>query len=261
MHGSVARLQTAVTKSKRSGSVRLPRAFALDDVYNPPNPPLARLLRGGGGVRLKVLLTVLMMATSAPHETRVTSALLAELLGLPDPEEAGSRRVTAAFRFLTRLNLVSRERMPGYTPITKVLNPDGSGEEWNDRFLPQPYISLPIDLWRRGWIIALSGRALALLVILKEATNGRKGAPEALPGEPKVHSAWLDGTRKAQYGLGKDFWASATKELVDAGLLDVETEIVLSYGEPRRRNVYKLHVARLSSYDPGKAPPCIYNGI
>ena len=107
-HGSVVRLQTALKKSKRTGSVRLPRAFALDDVNNPPSPPLAQLLRGGGEVRLKTLLTTLMMATSSPHETKVSSVMLAELLGLPDPEDAGSRRVTAAFRSLAKMNLVSR---------------------------------------------------------------------------------------------------------------------------------------------------------
>ena len=56
-------LEKAVERSKRRSSVRLPLAFARDQLAASPTPPLARLLQGGGEVRIKVFLTIMMMAT------------------------------------------------------------------------------------------------------------------------------------------------------------------------------------------------------
>lgn len=237
---AVALLEAAVRRSKRNASVRVPQAFARDRQSHPPVPPLAMLLQGGGEVRIKVLLTVLMMATKSPHATRVTSKDLAAMLNLPNPEAAGSRRVNKALGDLEKLQLARRERKPGYVPNTQVLYPGGGGEEWNDRYLPEGYIALPLDLWRRGWLLALSGRALALLIILRELTHGRASK-----------GAWADGIRKRQYGLSEDTWTKASKELVEAGLLDIREDVYSSHGEPRRRNVYTLHLERLSVVDPG----------
>lgn len=234
-------LEKAVDRSKRSGSIRLPQAFARDQVSQVATPPLARLLRGGGEVRIKVLLTVLMMATTPPHTTRVSSKDLAAMLDLPDPDGAGSRRVNKAFNDLEGHHLVRRDRQPGHVPSTTVLDPGGSGDEWNDRQLPSGYITLPPALWRRGWMIALSGRALALLIILRENTGGRS-----------KNGAWVPGTRHRQYGLSEDTWTVATKELREAGLLDVEEKVFSYQGEPRRRNVYSLHLDRLGQFDPGQ---------
>jgi hypothetical protein len=240
---AVELLERAVRRSRRSASVRLPQQFARDRQSKSPAPPLAKLLQGGGEVRIKVLLTVLMMATKPPHMTKVSSKDLAAMLNLPDPEGAGARRVSKAFSDLDSEGLVRRDRKPGYVPDTTVLDPAGSGEEWSDLKLPNPYITLPPDLWRRGWFIALSGRAIALLIILRELTHGRKR-----------EGTWVDGIRKRQYGLSDDTWTKATKELRDAELLDVREEIYPSRGEPRRRNVYTLHLDRLSAFDPGGKP-------
>lgn len=234
-------LDKAVQRSKRSGSVRLPQTFARDQVSQVASPPLARLLRGGGEVRIKVFLTVLMMATKPPHSTRVPSKDMAAILNLRDPDGAGARRVNKAFSDLEAAGLVRRDREPGHVPSTTVLDPGGSGDEWNDRQLPVGYITLPPDLWRRGWVVALSGRALALLIILRENTGGRS-----------KNGAWVPGTRHRQYGLSEDTWTAATKELSEAGLLDVDEKVFAYQGEPRRRNVYTLHIDRLGQYDPGQ---------
>jgi len=248
----VAQLQNAVRVSQRKTSVRLPQAFLRDLVGAEPDPPLARVMQGHGETRLKVLLTTLMMATAAPHAIKVRPTELAGMLGFREPAGAGARRVNSAFKSLEELNLVQRDRKPGRVPNTAILNPDGSGSAWDDTKLePGHYVSLPIDLWRRGWIVALSGRAIALFVILREATGGR-----ATTG-----TAWLPGTRKRQYALSDDFWADATSELVAAGLLDVEAKTFSYQGEPRRRNVYILHSDRVQQFDPGSAPGGRYNGI
>lgn len=238
---AVERLEKAITRSKRKSSVRLPQGFARDSVGKPPSPPLAELMQGGGEVRLKVFLTTLMMATKGPHATKVTSKDLAAMLNLSAPDAAGARRVNKAFQDLVDAELVERVREPGHVPNTKILNPTGNGEEWDAAVLESPYITLPIDLWQRGWFIALSGRALALIIILRELTSGRPGG-----------KGWADGTRKRQYGISDDTWTRGTKELVDAGLLEITEHVYASYGEPRRRNIYKLRLERLSVFDPGE---------
>lgn len=236
-------LEKAVRRSQRRSSVRLPQRFARDRSSKSPMPPLAELMQGGGEVRLKVLPTTLMAATTPPHSTKVSSKDLAAMLSLSEPENAGARRVNKAFNDLVAAGLVRRDRQPGYVPNSTVLDPAGSGKEWDDRKLAKPYITLPPDLWRRGWFIALSGRALALLIILRELTSGR----------PR-DTAWVDGIRKRQYGLSDDTWTKGTKELREAGVLHIREEVYPSYGEPRRRNVYTLHLDRLSLYDPGEVP-------
>lgn len=237
---AIERLEKAVEGSKRHSSVRLPQAFARDRVSKEPLPPLAVLMQGGGEVRLKSMLTVLMMATKAPHARKVASKDLAAMLALRDPEEAGARRVRKAFKDLEGHSLARSERVPGYVPTVTVLDPAGSGKTWDAMKLSRPYITLPIGLWRRGWLIALSGRALAVLIILRELTHGRTS-----------NAAWVDGIRKRQYGLSDDTWTRGTQELREAGLLDVKEQVFSSQGEPRRRNLFTLHLDRLDAFDPG----------
>lgn len=241
---AIQRLEKAVTRSKRRSSVRLPQAFARDSHAKDPHPPLARVLAGGGEIRLKVLVTVLMMATEPPHATKVASKDLAAMLGLRDPDGAGARRVNKAIRDLEGMSLVERKPRPGHVPGITVLNPEGAGGAYNDLKLSRPYITLPITLWKRGWLISLSGRALALLIILREVTGGRTD-----------NTAWLPGIRKEQYGLSPDTWTRASRELEEAGLLTVTTEVLSFQGEPRRRNWYALHLDRLPHFDPGDPPP------
>lgn len=233
----------AVARSKRRGGVRLPRQFARDQVTAARMPPLADLMQGGGEVRLKVLLTTLMLATTPPHSTKVSSRELAVMLDLRDPENAGTKRVNKAFNDLVKKGLIRREVKPGYVPESTVLHPAGDGEAWSDLKLAKPYISLPISLWQRGWIIALPGSALALLIILRELTAGRKN-----------NTAWVDGIRKRQYGLSDDTWTKGTRQLCEAGLLEVTEKVYQSRGEPRRRNDYSLLIDQLAAAGPGDAP-------
>lgn len=238
-------LEKAVDRSKRRSGVRLPLGFARNSKDEKPVPPLAKLLRGGGEVRIKVFLTVLMMATKYPHSTTVASKDMAAMLNLNDPEVAGARRVSKAFKDLSTEGLVRRQTDPGHVPVTTVRHPDGSGKIWDiDKENAKTYITLPPELWRRGWLIALSGRAIAVLIILREATGGRPGS-----------RAWVPGIRRKQYGISADTWTRGSSELCEAGLLDVELKTYADHGEPRQRNVYTLHLDRLGHFDPGELEP------
>ncbi|MBK8460608.1 MAG: hypothetical protein WAS07_12910 [Micropruina sp.] len=181
-----------------------------------------------------------MMATAAPHELTITATDAAACLNFPDPASVGARRVNAALARLASddFRLLDIQSPPGRTRTIRVLNPDGSGEPWDDGRLKAPYITLPIALWNKGWLLEMSGRALAMLIVLKELTGGRS------------RGAWADGIRKRQYGLSDDTWARAGKELKELGLLTIDRQTYQSQGEPRLRNVYRLQLDVLDVRGP-----------
>lgn len=248
---AIERLEKIVRRSKRGSTVQLPQGFARDTKNAVPDPVLAGLLRHGNGLLVKVYLTVVMAATSHPHKVQLSNPEIAEALGLPDPggngerQGAGARRVRKAMAELEKRKLVRREPRHGHAPITHVLDGRGAGEDLGDLPLGKPWITLPIALWKRGWFIALSPRAIAVLVVLRELTYRRSHS----------RGTYVDGVRKRQYGLSDDTWTRATRELEDAGLLTVEREVYEDRGEPRRRNLYTLRLDLLSAMDPGGAVP------
>ncbi len=240
---AVARLEKAVEKSKRVSTVRFPIAFARGG-SGEEGPPLAQMMRGGQGgeTALLVYLLLRMMGTKAPHRVTTTAAAIAENLGFP--ASLGVRRVNGALKKLEAMKLISVESPPGLTRTFEILNPDGSGEQWSDRAVGDRWITLPIALWRRGWLLSLSGRALAILIVLKELTGGRKD-----------HKASADGLRKRAYGFSDETWKRACDELEARGLLTtVMKPEKNSQGEPRRRLVYQLHLDVLSDYGPFEYP-------
>jgi len=201
----VRKLQAAVNRSKRSTSVQFPVGFVRRQLTG-ETPPLARLFRGGD-VRFKLYLILAMIATRAPYEIEDSppSIYLASMLNLDDPDKTGARRVTDALAWLHREKFVERTSRPGRTPRIRVLRP-GSTAIATGR-----YVSVPLDIWDKGWLLYLSGRALALYFVLLEATGGRPG-----------RAAMLTGDRKRQYDLSDETWARGAAELEEAGLLEVE---------------------------------------
>lgn len=236
---ALRRLRAAVEGSKRRSSVGLPQEFARDRVGDPPSPPLARLLARRGTTQLRVYLLMLMVATATPHSTERAAYDVATMLGMGDSEGA-RRRVDHAFRGLAELRLIERVPIPGRTTRTTILHPRGDGAPWDSASLSPPYITLPLSLWKQGWVIALSGRALCVLIALRDLTGGRTG-----------DSAWADGERKRQYGISEDSWTRGSRELVDAGLLTVTSDVKTSHNQRRRRNIYTLHLDVLESFLAG----------
>ena len=234
-------MRKALDRSKRTSSVRLPIEFARDRTTEYPQPPLAYMLRGGGH-QLPTYLAILMMATKVPHSTKVSTTSLAAMLHPEGVTDAGRRRIAKEIKDLeSRVPPLLRvDRPRGKVPEITVLHPNGSGREWSVSDLPKPYLTLPIELWRNGWALMLSPRALGLFIILRELTHGRAG-----------DAAWVDPIRKKQYGLSNDTWTRATGELVRTGLLEVSEEVLMWQGEPRRRNLYKLQVGFLQAAMPG----------
>jgi len=216
------------------------------------DPPLARVLRGGRGgeVRLKLELSFLWFAVNPPHDLTYPARVWALLIGLEDPEGRGTRRVRQAIAALANAKLIDVSDRPGQPNRITLLDEGGegapyrlpgaaynaargSGEQWRHR-----YIQLPDTLWTNGWMAALSGAALAMLLVLF-AELGRK--------DPEVTDLWFSPSRASKvYGISEDTRSKGLRELRAAGLVSARRRAasrdVLDF--KRVRNTYRLEMKR-----------------
>ena len=223
---TLSTLRRAVEKAKRKQSVQLPIGFARGS-----EAPLQKLLRGGRGgrVRVALYLTLVMRATKTPYTlSAMPAASYARLLGLEEPTTLGARRVSEALKWLVDAQLIAVEQSGrGRPPVITILDPSGGGGERPAR--EARYITIPIAMWSQGWIATLSGRALAVYVVLRELTGGRPDGASA------------DLYRKQEYGLSDDTWSRAGEELRRFGLLEVGQSVdYVEFGQTRVRNRYRL---------------------
>lgn len=235
-------LNQLVTRSHRTTGVQFPPGFLRDDDGH--DPPLARLLRGGqgGDVRVKLYLTMTMLATKKPHDIPpIPARAWAQVLGLPDPQRNGARRIGDAIDFLARIRLIRVAGRQGCPREVVLLNPAGDGRRygWRGRW----YISLPLGFWTNDWVYHLTGSGVALLLVLRDMRSNRK------PTNPP----WLTTNAKRRYGLSEATWTRATSELTDNDLLTVgRTPQGEDFDYRRLRNTYWVHVERLD--EPAFAP-------
>lgn len=235
-------LKQLVKRSERRTGVQFPPAFLRDD--NGQDPPLARILRGGqgGDVRIKLYLTMTMVAARPPHDIRgVPARAWAQTLGLPDPQGNGARRIGDALDRLKKERLVSLAGGQGSPRDVLLRNPSGNGSRYSWR--GAWYISMPMGYWENGWIYQLTGSGTSMLLALRDMRSNR------LPTDPP----WLSTEQKARYGFSEATWTRATKELVNHQLLTVRRKPQgKDFDHTRMRNSYWVHVERLD--DPTYAP-------
>jgi hypothetical protein len=242
-------LRRAVERSQRSTGVQLPIRFFRDTAQH--DPPLARMLRGGRGgtVRLKLYLSVCLIATSAPYriDTPIPARAWAEMLDLPDPESKGARRIADALSWLEQNEFVELVRRGGAPPTIGLRSATGRGRPFVRPV--KRYVSVPLGLWRLGWINALSGRALAVLLALIDLQGGRD------PRRPPSMNA----QERERYGFSQDTWTRGERELKERGLLAVaRSPQGADFDWRRMRNTYWVDIDRLTR-DP--APIAVSNGL
>jgi hypothetical protein len=198
---------------------------------------MARMLRGGQGgeVRLKLYLTMTMLAARPPHDIRsIPARTWAQVLALPDPEVNGARRITDALAWLRDENLIRLDSRQGMPKDVTLLSPTGNGKGYSWR--GSWYVSMPIGFWQHEWIYQLSGTATAFVLVLRDMRSDRSDS------DPP----WLTTTQKRRYGLSEDTWTRATKELTSQGLLTVRRKPQGKEFDHRRlRNTYWVHTERL----------------
>lgn len=221
-------------------------------------PAMTQLLRGGRGggvVKLKVLLSMLWVSVAQPFDVTEPARVWATLIGLDDPEGKGAARVNAAIRTLTTSKYLRVERKPGLPSHVFLMNETGNGEPYskpsdywapgnkrsedaNDRFR---YISLPSDFWLNGWITVLSGPAVAMYLALLQQSNLRSG-------QPTRQDFWFSPSVAARrYGLTDITRSRALRELEEHDLITISKRVVGlgSISHMRVRNTYRVEIDRL----------------
>jgi hypothetical protein len=244
----------ALAASRRVGNRKLPIRLNFVEATTDDPPPLARILRGGrgGGVRLKLYLAMLWMAAKPPHDITFPARAWAELLGLPNPEGSGDRRVRDAIDWLVAQRLLEIERQPGRPATVYLKREDGSDENYviparaqkdkeTDKLSAEHwYVSLPPTFWTMGWATELSAAALAILLVMLVLDRASTGGP-----------FWISPAEaRRRFGLSEDTWTKGTAGLRNHGLLVVGRRPVSEeFGWRRVRNTYSLNL------DPLQSPP------
>jgi hypothetical protein len=207
-------LRSLVQRSRRRSGVQVPELFIRRADQSLDAPPLALLLRGGQGgeVRLKLYLTMLLLAVRPPYDIRepVPARSWAAALGIPDPENRGARRVGDAITWLAEHKFLETERRQGAPGAVRLLHSDLSGHPYARPTERERYITLPLGLWEQGWIARLSGTALALMIVLLDMQSART--------EPQ----WISPAQaRRRYDLSPDTWSKALKELTAFELVTI----------------------------------------
>ena len=245
----------AASDQAGAGSAAIRYRFIARQEASAPSPPLARILRGGGGrggaTRLKVYLSLLWLTRNRNLERPVfafPAQQLAALLGLPSPEDAGARRVQEALRWLAKEGFVALDRRPGDVTRVHVLDDAGSGEPYQPpgRLTTRAprrsqkereqhfYVQLDARFWTEGWITQLSGVAVAMYLACLYEQRGR--SDEAIWVSPRMG--------RERYDLSDETRNKGLRELTDRGLLSLARRPVpaTSFFDDRfrARNVYLI---------------------
>jgi hypothetical protein len=236
-------LDQAVKRSKRRSGIQLPPGFVRSredgDV-----PPVARLLRGGRGgeVRLKLYLTMILIAVRAPHKIEnVPAGVWAAMLDLDDPDGLGARRISDALQWLAKERFIERVSRRGSPPTVTLRSALGDGMAFDrGRGI---YLSVPLGLWEHHWLTRLSGSGLALLLVLLDLQGGFSASnPPSLPGPLRRRN-----------GLSDDTWTRASRELKTLGLLQIRKQPQGQrerFDSRRMRNTYWIDKAKLNAPIP-----------
>jgi hypothetical protein len=228
-----------VAKSKRS-AVPFNIHFARRSDPGLPPPMLATMLRGGRGgeVRLKLLMSMHLIAVRAPFDVTRTASAWARLLSLPDPDGNGARRINDALKWLEAHRLIRTERQPGGPPKVFILSLAGTGQPYVRPAGKERWIRVPVSFWQKGWIVTLSASAIAMWLITKELQGGRQSASQAPWVSPLI--------AKERYAISDDTRTKGTRELAAHGLLTIGR--IPQGGDSdynRLRNTYWLDLDRL----------------
>ncbi|WP_211374330.1 hypothetical protein [Cellulomonas fimi] len=206
-------LAEAVKTSGRRSTVQLAEEYARAQKVGQASTPLSELF-ALGEVPMKLYLTLVMLTRKAPHELfrARPDHYWAEMFGYeelndaaPEPG-AGTRRIRRAFRALSSAgpageSMVSRTPEPGHgARIAVPIHPPEPSRA--------PYITIPLELWSRGWINVLSARALFVYLCLRLV----------LAGKPDSEGAHVSSWDREKFCIKDDTWQRGFKELEGLGL-------------------------------------------
>lgn len=237
--------------SARRKAIPIRKGF-VRSIAEDGNPPLRRIYNGkSGDVALKLYLGLIWRSSASPFSTDRPYSAWARLLDLEDPTGNGSRQIRNALRSLERARLVKLQPRPGRSPVVTLLNELGDGGEYHpphskwvaaakgkrskavrDR---HTYFQVPEHLWTKGYIQALKGPGLVLLLILLAERS------------QELHPVWFSTKQFAdRHGISPTTRSKGTQELMFHHLLAIEKESVAAnpkndHWDPKAvRNLYRL---------------------
>ncbi|MFI8504859.1 hypothetical protein ACIGFK_41075 [Streptomyces sp. NPDC085524] len=245
--------ESAAQHARKTAQVRY--RFVERETADEPDPPLARMLRGGQGgqVRLKLYLTLLWMQ---PEDQGVPLAFPARawatLFDLRDPDKAGARRVTEAQAWLEENGFITVSSRPGQANVVTLLDDAGTGAPYvvpglaankerrdTGRSTTHRYIQIPRTFWTKGHIAVLSGAGVAMfLALLCEGGATPTGRP-----------LWFSPSdAERRFALKEDVRSKGLRELAAAGLVATRRKPVnpSDFDVRRMRNVHELNLERLN---------------
>lgn len=234
-------LRAAVAESGRRSTVQLPGSFAFDERGRPT--PLGALVRLGEPA-MKTYFTLALLTRKPPHKLfRGTSAgHLAHMLGFAadatESTSSGARRVQRALGRMTDppFAFVTITSRPGHVPGITVNHFTKKGLQ------SPPYITLPLALWRQGWIVSLSLAGLAVYASLRRECAGHED-------QEMVLSPY----RRSLYGFSADTWSKGVRDLQAHGLLHVDLKAANTREIVRKqRQIYRLDSTIMEYKIPGQ---------
>lgn len=263
---------TVASVSPRSTMVVVPQRAIRRPTLAFDVPPVGRMVSVAGGagdvrMRLYLWLWAIYSARQLREPTyRRTTGQWAELLNLisrrghRQQRANAARRVRGAIRYLEAQGLIN---VPARDEIT-LLDPDGSHKlfvPWGDQDVAErqkqredvarmlggyyetrrhlavwedAHLEIPLAVWVNGTVSALSGRALAVLLVL---WNFERDASDEAVHVPKV--------KQTQFGLAKDLWHAGVRELEEFGCVrrirDTSRPAIFAAGVNRRTTSGAVH--------------------
>lgn len=237
----LALLATLLDESRRRSSVQLPGSFAYTEAK--VETPLAKLFKAGDA-HLRLYLTLVMVTRGQKNSKGegllrewgrpMHHLLLARALGYaperreddPDATRNGTKRVARTMAWLADNNYIELE------DVSEREFPKVWVNHWASTD-PKPHITVPLGMWRNGWIARMSSPALGVYLALRRHSYGDESR------EPFFISPFV---REGHYQLSASTWERGAKDLKAIGLLETETKVVIDRRSPERPGIhYKLH--------------------
>jgi hypothetical protein len=240
----------------RYRDAQLRRSFVRRGKSTKPTP-LMQMLRGGRGgeVRLKFYLSCLWIAVAPPHEVTYPARTWATLLGLPDPTVKGARRINDAAAWLEEAGYIRLQSGRGVPSTVRLLSETGNGRPYTlpgvkiqalaarkEPITRHIYDKVPHLLWTNGWMPALSGPALACLLVLLTL-------PRTAEGESAARGVWFTTSLlEDRYDMSDDTRQRGMRSLAQLGLIEKKSKVLArtSADFQRARSEYRLLLPRLA---------------
>jgi hypothetical protein len=201
---------------------------------------------------MKVYLTLLMLTRKPQHELfwEVPDHYWAELLGYEELNDAdpipgnGTRRIKRAMTALEKAGtsgtgLISRTAVRGHGAKIVVVHPPEPTRA--------PFITIPLELWSRGWINVMSARALFVYLCLRLG----------LGGKPDKEGTQISSWDRERFAIKDDTWQRGIKELEALNLVwtDIDRVVVDRWRtDLHKRKVYYLNNTFLIDNDSPLEP-------